>query len=217
MFSILLPIYNGIEFIEESVNSVLNQTYDNWELLILINGHPKDSEIYKKACSFLDKRINVYDFYDLKGKSITLNKGLIYCNYNNICILDVDDYWYETKLEEQLKYIDKYDIVGTMCQYFGDSDVIPYIPTGEIKSEFFKIENPIINSSSCFKKNDAQWKSEYDSVEDYEMWLRLNKIGNTFYNIPQILVKHRIHSNSSFNSTNKQKELREILIKKYSK
>ena len=45
MFSILLPIYNGIEFIEESVNSVINQTYKEWELLILINGHPENSDI----------------------------------------------------------------------------------------------------------------------------------------------------------------------------
>ena len=52
MISILIPIYNGIEFIEESVSSVLNQTYDQWELLIGINGHPHDSDIYKIANIF---------------------------------------------------------------------------------------------------------------------------------------------------------------------
>ena len=49
MISILIPIYNGVEFIEESVSSVLNQTYDQWELLIGINGHSQDSEVYKIA------------------------------------------------------------------------------------------------------------------------------------------------------------------------
>ena len=49
MISILIPIYNGVEFIEESVSSVLNQTYDQWELLIGINGHPQNSDVYKIA------------------------------------------------------------------------------------------------------------------------------------------------------------------------
>ncbi len=49
MISILIPIYNGIEFIDDSVQSVLNQTYTNWELIIGINGHPENSDVYKKA------------------------------------------------------------------------------------------------------------------------------------------------------------------------
>jgi glycosyltransferase involved in cell wall biosynthesis len=55
MISILIPIYNGIEFIEESVSSVLNQTYDQWELLIGINGHPENSNIYKIAKEYETK------------------------------------------------------------------------------------------------------------------------------------------------------------------
>ena len=49
MITILMPIYNGIEFIDESVSSILKQTYDKWELLIGINGHPENSEVYKIA------------------------------------------------------------------------------------------------------------------------------------------------------------------------
>jgi len=45
MISILMPIYNGIEFIEESVSSILNQTYDQWELIIGVNGHPENSPV----------------------------------------------------------------------------------------------------------------------------------------------------------------------------
>ena len=49
MISVLIPIYNGIEFIDESVQSVINQTYCDWELLIGINGHCENSSIYQKA------------------------------------------------------------------------------------------------------------------------------------------------------------------------
>jgi len=55
MISILMPIYNGIEFINESVSSILEQTYDKWELLIGINGHPPNSEVYQIAKAFQEK------------------------------------------------------------------------------------------------------------------------------------------------------------------
>ena len=73
MISILIPIYNGIEFIEESVSSVLNQTYDKWELLIGVNGHAKNSDVFQKAKEYEKKsnKIRVFDFYDIKGKSNT--------------------------------------------------------------------------------------------------------------------------------------------------
>ena len=52
MISILIPIYNGIEFLEESLESVKNQTYKEWEILIAINGHEKDSNVYKEALKY---------------------------------------------------------------------------------------------------------------------------------------------------------------------
>ena len=75
MISILMPIYNGIEFINESVKSVLNQTYKDWELIIGINGHPENSDVFKIAKQFetCDK-IKVYDLIGVKGKSNALNK-----------------------------------------------------------------------------------------------------------------------------------------------
>ena len=61
MISILMPIYNGIEFIDESVSSVLRQTYGDWELLIGINGHPPNSDIYIKAKEY-EKKVVKFGF-----------------------------------------------------------------------------------------------------------------------------------------------------------
>ena len=68
MISILMPIYNGIEFINQSVPSILEQTYDKWELLIGINGHPENSEVFKIAKQYenIDSRIKVYDLLNIK-------------------------------------------------------------------------------------------------------------------------------------------------------
>ena len=75
MISILMPIYNGIEFVNESVESVLNQSYDKWELIIGINGHPENSNVYQIAKEYEKKydKIHVFDFFQIKGKSNTLN------------------------------------------------------------------------------------------------------------------------------------------------
>jgi glycosyltransferase involved in cell wall biosynthesis len=80
MISILIPIYNGIEFLFESLESVIQQTYTDWELLIAVNGHPKNSSVFQQAryatkC-YPQHRIVVLDFHDIKGKSTTLNRML---------------------------------------------------------------------------------------------------------------------------------------------
>ena len=156
MISILIPIYNGIEFIEESVSSVLNQTYDKWELLIGVNGHAKNSDVFQKAKEYEKKsnKIRVFDFYDIKGKSNTLNKMIWFCNYDYIALLDVDDIWYPNKLEVQSRLlIHNYHVIGSKCIWFGDRPgIIPYIPTGDISDFDFSSVNPIINSSSIIKK-----------------------------------------------------------------
>ena len=103
MISIVMPIYNGIEFIEDSVSSILNQTYDKWELLIGINGHSKNSEIYKIAKTYEDRsdKIKVFDMFTVRGKSNALNELIQYCNFEYVALLDVDDIWNIQKLEIQ--------------------------------------------------------------------------------------------------------------------
>ena len=84
--SVLIPIYNGIEFLEESLTSVIQQHHTKWEVIIGINGHPKDSDVEKKANkirNFFDKRYNIkVMYYDVKGKSKVLNLMVNDCNYS---------------------------------------------------------------------------------------------------------------------------------------
>lgn len=198
-----MPIYNGVEFINESVSSIIRQTYGDWELLIGINGHSENSEVFKIAKMYEknEPRIKVYDFYNIKGKSNTLNELIKYCKYDNVALLDVDDIWHNRKLETQVKFLDKYDVVGSNCVWFGDIEhIVPKIPVNDFSNFNFAQVNPVINSSSITKKNLCFWRSEFDSVEDYDLWIRLRKLNKKFYNCPEILVKHRIHRSSAFNA-----------------
>ena len=197
-----MPIYNGIEFIEESVSSILNQTYTQWELIIGINGHPPNSEVYQIAKKYeqADSRIKVYDLdATIRGKSAALNKMLKYCNYNWISLLDVDDKWLPTKLESQLAFMSDYDVIGTLCNYFGERSGSPGIPTGNITTFNFLNVNPVINSSCLLKKELCYW-DKLCIVEDYDLWIRLWKGGKRFYNVESIQVLHRIHRASAFNA-----------------
>lgn len=197
-----MPIYNGIEFIEQSVKSVINQKYENWELLIGINGHEQNSEIYNIAKKYETNKIKVYDFYNIKGKSNTLNGMIKYCKHEWISLLDVDDIWLPNKLLEQIKYTNEYDIIGTHCKYFGDLNNYPQIPFGDLSNFNFLSSNPIINSSCLLKKELCFWNNKYDGVEDYHLWLSLWKQKKRFYNVNTIQILHRIYSNSYFNAKN---------------
>ena len=152
MISILMPIYNGIEFINESLDSIKKQTYKEWELIIGVNGHEKIQK-YSKKQKIMKVIKFMYDLHEYKGKSKSLNHMLTLCKYNWISLLDVDDVWHSEKLEKQVPLMDVFDIIGTNCQYFGDSQVIPYLPFGIITDFDFTKVNPIINSSCLVKKN----------------------------------------------------------------
>jgi glycosyltransferase involved in cell wall biosynthesis len=214
---ILMPIYNGSEFFDDSFQSIVNQEYSNWHLFIGINGHIKDSIIYNtikdKISDYKEKyKIDIYDFGEESNKSKTLNSmvQLIKTQNNDIkyvALLDVDDVWHKEKLIEQIHYIkDGYDVVGSNCVYFGDkNNIIPPIPIGDFSKNYdFTKSNPVINSSVIININLAQWNiNNTVGTEDYELWIQLKKKGGIkFYNLPNILVKHRIHKKSAFNNTN---------------
>lgn len=212
MISILIPIYNGVEYINDSVTSVLDQTYDDWELIIAVNGHPENSEVFQIAKEYesISDKIRVYDFYNVSGKAETLNAMLVYCKYDYVAILDVDDIWDEKKLEVQSTLLNKYDVIGSQCVYFGDlNDINPKIPLGDIAYYDFRIVNPMINSSAVIRKELCKWNE--NGIEDYELWLRLWSQKKTFYNFSDVLVRHRIHQTSAFNSTGHTSKIADVL------
>ena len=203
MISILMPIYNGIEYINESVRSIQMQTYKEWELIIGINGHPPNSETYKIAKKYENnqekQKIIVLDMQDVKGKSNALNKMLEGVKNDWVALLDVDDIWLPRKLESQVPQMKDYDVIGTMCKYFGDLNNVPRLPINDISEfDFFRF-NPIINSSCLVRRELCYWDGSLN-LEDYDMWLRLRKRKYKFFNVGSIQVMHRIHKDSAFNA-----------------
>jgi teichuronic acid biosynthesis glycosyltransferase TuaG len=204
--SILIPIYNGSEFLSECLSSIINQTFEDWEAIIGINGHTPDSNFVSSVNNLIkslnNNKIKVIHYSNKPNKPKTLNLMINDCSSNLIAILDVDDVWHPQKLEIQLPLLQNYDVVGTSCKYFGHANHSPTLPFGNLKNFDFLKYNPIINSSVILKKSDAVW-NENTILEDYELWLNLFYLQKkSFYNIDKILCFHRIHTQSSFNNIN---------------
>lgn len=222
LISILIPIYTGIEFLNESLESVISQSYINWEVIIGINGYSLDAPEIIRIRDIVNSITSKYDdniknkirviYYDTKGKPATMNKMKEDSNGDYIAVLDVDDIWFPDKLEKQIPYLYNYDVIGTNCKYFGHQSNSPDIPYGDLSNYNFLIHgNPIINSSSLIRKELATWTEDEKNFDDYDLWLQLSNKNKKFFNINEILVLHRIHYSSSFNSLADQEYIKNQL------
>ncbi len=125
LVSIVVPVYNAEKFLNETINSVLNQTYFNWELL-LINDCSSDNSksIYEKYKS--DKRIKWFDQEKNGGAALARNKGIEISKGDFLCFLDADDLWEKEKLEKQVKFIKEKDCAFSFTGYeFADENGKP--------------------------------------------------------------------------------------------
>lgn len=214
MISILMPIFNGLQFLTDSVTSVINQSLKDWELLIGINGYfdAEDNLLsYQDAIHSLylkqfqdNPKIKTF-FYPFKGKTKTLNALVSEAKYDLICLLDVDDYWFPEKLKKQIKFSEVYDVVGSDISYFGEKLGTPSLFLGRLNPKMFAFQNPMVNSAAMLHKQNAIWNESWEGLDDYNLWISLLKKDKIFYNIPEILVNHRVHHASYYNNSNEEK------------
>jgi glycosyltransferase involved in cell wall biosynthesis len=229
MISILLAVYNGEKYLRRSIESVLNQSYKDFEILIGFNGTiDKSKDIVSE---FNDSRIKIFDFGLEAGKSKTLNKLLKESKGEWIAIQDDDDIWLPNKLEIQmdLAISNNYDVIGSRIFYCDELEKIIGTPNislehQDIVNRSLNGDNQIPNTSAVFRKEKAiqvnGWdealdelsKKGYQPLEDFDFWLKLIKKKCIFVNDSKPLVFHRLHNGSNFNT--KKNNIKE-LIQKY--
>ena len=120
LVSIVTPIFNNEKVIEETIQSVLNQTYTNWELILVNDASSDNSSNLVKKFVEQDKRIKYYEFSDNKGAAEARNHGSKMAKGDYIAFLDADDLWHKTKLEIQIKVLNEKNI--DVC--FGSYEMI---------------------------------------------------------------------------------------------
>ena len=116
LVSIITPVFNAEKFITDTVESVLGQTYDNWEL-ILVNDHSDDNTKDKVNPYLKDKRIRWVDLEDGRGAATARNKGIDLANGRFVTFLDADDLWQKNKLEKQVSFMLEKDCEFSFTSY----------------------------------------------------------------------------------------------------
>jgi glycosyltransferase involved in cell wall biosynthesis len=206
--SVVIPVYNGEKYIKETIESVLNQTYSNFEIILVDDGSTDNSR--QVIESIKDNRIKYYYQENSGCPAIPKNVGIKKAQSDYIAFLDQDDIFLTKKLEIQMKEIEKNNLSAVIVNsYVFNSDNNKII--GKNWSKEFKVEikdvfkrliqdDFIITSSMAMVKKDFFLKNGYldenlKLTDDYDLWLRLAKYGKIKF-IIQPLVKWRYHLGS---------------------
>ena len=200
LVSIIINCHNGDKYLDKAINSIIKQTYNNWEIIFWNNkSEDKSEEIIKK---FNDKRIKYYEskkylkLYNARNEAIKNAKG------NYICFLDCDDWWDKNKIKLQLNELEsnKLNIIYSNYYLFNEKNKYKkifskkYLPSGYITQQLLKkyvIAMSSIMISAKFLKNNL-FNSKYEIIGDFDFIIR-SSIHNRILCVQKPLLFARIH------------------------
>lgn len=203
LVSIIMPAYNCEKYIEDAINSVIAQTYNSWELIVIDDGSKDNTVRIIEELSNKDYPIRFYKNEKNLGVSETRNKGIALADGEWIAFLDSDDMWEDSKLEKQVAFSNKKgaEFVFTGSSFINESGDsykgILKVPE-RVNYKKLRTHNVISCSSVLIKKKffkDIRMEKD-DMHEDYAVWLRVLKTGVCAYGINEPLLVYRISPNS---------------------
>ena len=207
LISIITPNYNCEKFIGQTIDSVIAQNYDNWEMIIIDDCSTDKSidiiEMYVKK----EKRIKLIKLDTNSGVSKARNIGFQSANGDYIAFLDSDDYWDKNKLQEQINFMQNGDIVLSYTSYMKIDEKGKKI--GKVKvpeSVDYKkmLKSNFIACSSSMIKKEAIADLTFPPLklrQDHAFWLSILKRGHIAYGLNKPLLFYRVRQNSA--SSNK--------------
>lgn len=213
LISVIMPVYNGENFIREAIESILNQTYSNFEFIIINDGsNDLTSEIVREYMK-KDKRIVLLERKN-RGLVESLNQGIKLAEGKYIARMDADDIAHKNRFEKQINYLLSHpnvDILGTYVDTIGDNEkcskfkeiVNKTWPQQELvekkMSEFCFIVHPTVMIKRKMLIKLDGYREKYRRMEDWDLWIRAVKSGYIIENLSEKLLTYRIHNNSKSN------------------
>jgi len=199
LISVVLPTYKRVENLKEAIESVLNQSYKNLELII-IDDTP-DNTVFDIISTINDSRIIYIKNRERLGFVKSLNKGASLAKGKYIARIDADDIWIDSmKLEKQVKFLeDNPDYIlcggGIVIVDKKGKEIVRFLhpqEDEEIRNSLLLIDN-FTHSSVVFRKDAFEKVKGYDEkldfAEDWDLWLKLGRIGK-LYNFPEYFVQY---------------------------
>ena len=191
LVSVIMPTYNHAKFIGKAIDSVLNQTYPNFELIVIDNYSDDDTE--KIVASYNDDRIIYLKFRNHGIIAASRNHGIKYSHGDYIAFLDSDDFWHKQKLEKQLPHFELPEIIGVASNAVLVSETPYYRKNSWARSKQGYVDykyrdilnrNRIMTSSLIVRRDTLDRTGLFDEdktfsfIEDWELWLRMARYGS---------------------------------------
>ena len=216
--SIIMPAYNAEKYIDEAIDSVISQTFANWELIIVNDGSTDDTQKIVEAYVSSDTRIKLIN-QENKRLGAARNEGIKNAKGEWVAFLDADDLWVDVKLEKQLAAAAVYPDAGVIFTNgftFYQDDLKTAKPYGAVAGYYsataaYKLEytgNYIPVLSVMVKRthiNNTGLQDESPAIygcEDWDYWLRLAIQGVAFYGMEEKLFYYRKHASNMSNDSN---------------
>lgn len=209
--SVIMPVYNAEQFLDKSIRSILDQTFRNFEFIIIDDGSIDKSKTIIRGYQKKDKRIKLIRNIRNLGLQKTLNKGLNAARGKYIARMDADDISLLRRLEMQKKYLDKNKEI-----FLVGSSAIVIDKMGERLGVFRKYDNYkkvrkkleknncIIHPSIMFRNKGFKYRTGFKASEDYDLYLRILSSGERITNLPYFLIQYRITKESFVSTTPNQ-------------
>jgi hypothetical protein len=202
--SVVMAVYNAERYLEQAVRSILDQTYGDFELIMIDDGSTDRSPAMLKSFSDGDRRLNVHRQPN-SGLIASLNKACALARGTYVARMDADDISLPRRFEKQVQYLDarkEIGVLGTWIQDIGaDEQPGPIwpLPTDPATIPWFLMfGNCLAHPSVMMRRELIQslaYRAEAIHVEDYDLWIRASSMSGVA-NIPEVLLKYRILSQS---------------------
>ena len=204
LISIITPSYNSEIFIKDTIQSVVIQTYKNWEMIIVDDCSSDSSVGLIQELIKDESRIKLVVLEKNAGAAMARNKALELASGRYLAFLDSDDIWLPTKLEKQLKFMQTNNYPISFTSYetidengFESNHIIHAVDELDIEKY---LKNTIIGfSTSMIDTKLIKEKINFLNIrirQDTNLWVTILKNGYKAYGIKEVLVKYRVHSNS---------------------
>jgi glycosyltransferase involved in cell wall biosynthesis len=197
--TVLMPVYNGAPYLNEAMESILQQSFTDFEFLI-INDGSTDASV-RIINSYTDHRIRLIENPRNIGLVYTLNRGIDLAKGEFLARMDCDDISLPERLAKQLTFMERHLEVGacgSWVEYFMGGQLVLQLPINDAEiKRALPLYNPMAHPAvmirtAIIRSSQLYYDPEYKDVEDYEFWTRLATI-TCFANLPEILLKYRIH------------------------
>lgn len=204
LVSIIMPAYNSEKFISESIESVIAQTYQNWELLITDDQSTDNTKkIVEQYCS-TDTRVKFFVNKENGGAGVARNNSITHAKGRYIAFLDSDDLWLPSKLEKQIAFMLKhnYALTYTSYQKFIGGSYLGVV-TPPLSTSYSKLlSSNVIGCLTAIYDTEIVGKQFMPLIrkrQDMGLWLKVLKITPKAYCFPEVLSFYRIDSGMSKN------------------